>query len=235
MAALLAVGLALLRGRIRSLLPARFRRGDVLAACAAAALYATAPANFLEGAPAVANLFYGSILTPAAEEALFRGWLWGELQAALLAVGLALLRGRIRSLLPARFRKGDVLAACAAAALYATAPANYLEGAPAVANLLCGSILTPAAEEVLFRGWLWGELQAALPSGRSVLAWNAALFALWHIGYVVPNLAAGDLAAVAGKVAAGLAYGVLLAAIRRRTGNVWGAFLAHGVCNLFRI
>lgn len=131
--------------------------------------------------------------------------------AALLAVGLALLRGRIRALLPARFRKGDVLAACAAAALYATAPANFLEGAPAAANLLCGSILTPAAEEVLFRGWLW------------------------HIGYVVPNLAAGDLAAVAGKVAAGLAYGVLLAAVRRRTGNAWGAFLAHGVCNLFRI
>ena len=73
------------------------------------------------------------------------------------------------------------------------------------------------------------------PSGRSVLAWNAALFALWHIGYVVPNLAAGELAAVAGKVAAGLAYGVLLAAVRRRTGNAWGAFLAHGVCNLFRI
>ena len=72
--------------------------------------------------------------------------------AALLAVGLALLRGRIRALLPARFRKGDVLATCAAAALYATAPANYLEGAPTVANLLCGSILTPAAEEVLFRG-----------------------------------------------------------------------------------
>ena len=95
--------------------------------------------------------------------------------------------------------------------------------------------LTPAAEEVLFRGWLWGELQAALPSGRSVFAWNAALFALWHIGYVVPNLAAGELAAVAGKVAAGRAYGVLLAAIRRRTGNAWGAFLAHGVCTLFRI
>ena len=154
--------------------------------------------------------------------------------AALLAVGFTLLRGRIRALLPARFRRGDVLAACAAAALYATAPANFLEGAPAAANLFCGSILTPAAEEALFRGWLWGELQAALPSGRSVLAWNAALFALWHIGYVVPNLAAGDLAAVAGKVAAGLAYGVLLAAIRRRTGNAWGAFLAHGVCNLFR-
>ena len=147
-----AEALALLRGRIRALLPARFRRGDVLAACAAAALYATAPANVLEGAPAATNLLCGSILTPAAEEALFRGWLWGELQAALLAVGLALLRGRIRSLLPARFRKGDVLAACAAAALYATAPANYLEGAPTVANLLCGSILTPAAEEVLFRG-----------------------------------------------------------------------------------
>ena len=82
-----AEALALLRGRIRALLPARFRRGDVLAACAAAALYATAPANFLEGAPAVANLFYGSILTPAAEEALFRGWLWGELQAALRGIG----------------------------------------------------------------------------------------------------------------------------------------------------
>lgn len=121
------------------------------------------------------------------------------------AEALALLRGRIRAPLPA------------------------------AANLFCGSILTPAAEEALFCGWLWGELQAALPSGRSVLAWNAALFAVWHIGYVVPNLAAEDLAAVAGKVAAGLAYGALLAAIRRRTGNAWGAFLAHGVCNLFRI
>ena len=73
--------------------------------------------------------------------------LWGAPMAALLAVGLALLRGRIRALLPARFRRGDVLAACAAAALYATAPANYLEGAPAVANLFYGSILTPAAED----------------------------------------------------------------------------------------
>lgn len=63
-----AEALALLRGRIRALLPARFRKGDVLATCAAAALYATAPANYLEGAPAVANLFYGSILTPAAED-----------------------------------------------------------------------------------------------------------------------------------------------------------------------
>ena len=68
------------------------------------------------------------------------------------AEALALLRGRICALLPARFRRGDVLATCAAAALYATALANYLDGAPAAANLLCGSILTPAAEEALFRG-----------------------------------------------------------------------------------
>ena len=61
------------------------------------------------------------------------------------------------------------------------------------------------------------------------------MFALWHIGYMTQEIAAGNWFAVLTKVAAGAVYVVVLGFIRIRTMNCWATILAHGLMNLFGI
>lgn len=78
------------------------------------------------------------------------------------------------------------------------------------------------AEELLFRGWLWGELEL-LAGKRRALGLQAALFALLHPWYRLPGLEA--VALLIGLVLLGLA----LALQRRADGGVlWGAVGLHG-------
>lgn len=78
------------------------------------------------------------------------------------------------------------------------------------------------AEELLFRGWLWGELE--LQAGRRrALGLQAAVFALLHPWYRLPAPQAVGL--LAGLVLLGLALG-----LQRRAdgGALWGAMGLHG-------
>lgn len=78
------------------------------------------------------------------------------------------------------------------------------------------------AEELLFRGWLWGELKLQLPRQRA-LGLQALLFALVHPWYRLPPLP--GLALLGGLTLLGLA----LARLRRRqNGNLWGPIGLHG-------
>jgi MYXO-CTERM domain-containing protein len=78
------------------------------------------------------------------------------------------------------------------------------------------------AEELLFRGWLWGELER-LAGARRAIGLQAALFALVHPWYRLPGLEAIGL--LIGLVLLGLA----LALQRRADGNaLWGAVGLHG-------
>jgi len=78
------------------------------------------------------------------------------------------------------------------------------------------------AEELLFRGWLWGELQLQL-TARRALGLQALLFALVHPWYRTG--AASGLALLGGLTLLGLA----LAQMRQRqAGNLWGAIGLHG-------
>jgi len=78
------------------------------------------------------------------------------------------------------------------------------------------------AEELLFRGWLWGELELQMPRQRA-LGLQALLFALVHPWYRLPPLA--SLALLGGLTLLGLA----LARLRRRqNGNLWGPIGLHG-------
>lgn len=78
------------------------------------------------------------------------------------------------------------------------------------------------AEELLFRGWLWGELELLLPRRRA-LGLQALLFALVHPWYQLPPLP--GLALLGGLTLLGLA----LALLRRRLGgNLWGPIGLHG-------
>ena len=78
------------------------------------------------------------------------------------------------------------------------------------------------AEELLFRGWLWGELEL-LAGKRRAIGLQAAVFALLHPWYRLPGLEA--VALVIGLVLLGLAL-----ALQRRAdgGLLWGAVGLHG-------
>ena len=78
------------------------------------------------------------------------------------------------------------------------------------------------AEELLFRGWLWGELEL-LAGKRRALGLQAAIFALVHPWYRLPGLEA--VALLIGLVLLGLAL-----ALQRRAdgGLLWGAVGLHG-------
>ena len=69
------------------------------------------------------------------------------------------------------------------------------------------------AEELLFRGWLWGELEL-LAGKRRAIGLQAAVFALLHPWYRLPGLEA--IALLIGLVLLGLA----LALQRRADGGV---------------
>ncbi len=78
------------------------------------------------------------------------------------------------------------------------------------------------AEELLFRGWLWGELGLQLSRRRALLL-QAALFALVHPWYRAGN--PGAIGLLGGLILLGLA----LALQRRSDGGVlWGAIGLHG-------
>lgn len=78
------------------------------------------------------------------------------------------------------------------------------------------------AEELLFRGWLWGELQRHL-SARRALWLQAAVFSLVHPWMVAPGL--GALGLLGGVFLLGL----VLALQRRADGGIlWGAVGLHG-------
>ncbi len=78
------------------------------------------------------------------------------------------------------------------------------------------------AEELLFRGWLWGELELLMGARRALPA-QAAIFALLHPWTQAPGLAAVGLLG-------GLVLLALALALRRRAdgGLLWGAVGLHG-------
>jgi len=87
--------------------------------------------------------------------------------------------------------------------------------------LLLGSGVA-LAEEVVFRGWLWGELKL-LVSRRQALLGQAVVFAIVHPWYRASGLLAISL------LAGLMLLGIGLAIERRRgKGSLWGACALHG-------
>ena len=62
-----------------SVFPRGFNKFYVIGTCLAAALLVAAPSNYVDGFPAIALLFYGSVVTPVFEELIFRGYVWNRL------------------------------------------------------------------------------------------------------------------------------------------------------------
>ena len=131
------------------------------------------------------------------------------------SIGRALVRGWLKALL---------LLAGVCAVLLLSGQARWQGGlTPAQwLNALALLVGVGFAEELLFRGWLWGELERQV-GARRAMGLQAALFALVHPWYRLPGVEA--IALLIGLVLLGLAL-----ALQRRAdqGLLWGAIGLHG-------
>jgi membrane protease YdiL (CAAX protease family) len=91
-----------------------------------------------------------------------------------------------------------------------------------LANALLLGCGVGLAEEILFRGWLWGELELLL-SRRQALLGQATLFALVHPWYRSQGLLALSLLGGLTLLGIGLAL-----ERSRADGSLWGAIALHG-------
>ncbi|MDA1247570.1 MAG: CPBP family glutamic-type intramembrane protease, partial [Cyanobacteria bacterium] len=152
---------------------------------------------------------------------LRRVWLepnpWQRL--GLAVPGALALRSGARGLLKALMLLGLV-----AMGLTLTGQAQWL-GEINGALLLNGLLLLAGvgfAEELLFRGWLWGELELQL-GPRKALLLQSLIFALLHPWYRAPGLEA------LGQLGGLILLGLVLALQRRAdAGSLWGAIGLHG-------
>lgn len=148
---------------------------------------------------------------------------WGEQrpwrQLGVVAPPARAARAFVRGLL-----KAALLLALVAGALLISGQAGW-RGQLDAAQLLNGLALLLGvgfAEELLFRGWLWGELERHLGS-RWALWGQAVVFSLAHTRFVLGPIGA------AGLLGGLLLLGLALAAQRRADGGVlWGAVGLHG-------
>ncbi len=114
-------------------------------------------------------------------------------------------------------------------------PSNYTGGYKAILLLIYGSVVTPIFEELLFRGYIWNRFKLIYTDERKVYIWNVLLFTVWHLGYMLPQLFAGNWFAVLTKLLAGLGYGIVLGFIRLKSNNCYLTILVHGILNNFMI
>ncbi|MFN9645334.1 MAG: lysostaphin resistance A-like protein [Cyanobacteriota bacterium] len=93
---------------------------------------------------------------------------------------------------------------------------------PFVANAVALGLGVGFAEELLFRGWLWGELAFHLGPRRAALA-QALIFSLVHTRFTL------GLAGLTGLLGGLTLLGLTLALRRRADGGLlWGAVGLHG-------
>ena len=136
-------------------------------------------------------------------------------RAAAPAVARALLRGLI---------KAALLLALVTAALAVAGQLSWQPRltAPLVLNALLLGLGVGFAEELLFRGWLLGELTLLLGKQRALWL-QAAMFSLVHTRFNLPPLQLFGL--LAGLLLLALALGLQRRADR---GLLWGAIGLHG-------
>lgn len=156
------------------------------------------------------------------------------LTPALLAVSWAVLlrylhtRGRLRSYGLCRGRGLTARDALLSLPVLLFAALNIAFGGarPGIAEAVY-LLFAVFGEEVLFRGVLpavWGEKLGAAGAAAA----SAALFALLHLGSAI----GGSVSAAAVQALCAFGAGLLLTAVRARTGSIALPLLAHALINL---
>ena len=120
--------------------------------------------------------------------------------------------------------------------LFIASPSNYKGGIESILLLVYSSIVTPVFEELIFRGYIWNELNQIFTSEWKTYIVTTIFFALWHLGYISSIAFRVDddlLNVMIWKVITGLCFGIVLGAVRLKTKNCYSTMLLHGVMNIF--
>ncbi|MBI5681492.1 MAG: CPBP family intramembrane metalloprotease [Methanobacterium sp.] len=101
-------------------------------------------------------------------------------------------------------------------------------------------LITPAFEELLFRGYLWNMAENSIKAkNKTIITWITItlMFGFWHLGYLDVFLIHPKgfdlIPLLMGKIMVGLILGAIVGFIRLKTKKVYGSFLFHGFWNTF--
>ena len=140
------------------------------------------------------------------------------------------------SIFPDKFTVSYISISIISVVLFIASPSNYKDGIEPILLLVYSSIVTPIFEELIFRGYIWNELNQIFTSEWKTYIITTILFALWHLGYIssIAFRVEDDLLNVMiWKVITGLCFGIVLGAVRLKTKNCYSTMILHGVMNLF--
>lgn len=140
------------------------------------------------------------------------------------------------SIFPDKFTVSYISVSIISVVLFIASPSNYKGGIEPILLLVYSSIVTPIFEELIFRGYIWNELNQIFTSEWKTYIVTTIFFALWHLGYIssIAFRVEDDLLNVMiWKVITGLCFGIVLGAVRLKTKNCYSTMLLHGVMNLF--
>ena len=140
------------------------------------------------------------------------------------------------SIFPDKFTVSYISVSIISVVLFIASPSNYKGGIEPILLLVYSSIVTPIFEELIFRGYIWNELNQIFTSEWKTYIITTILFALWHLGYIssIAFRVEDDLLNVMiWKVITGLCFGIVLGAVRLKTKNCYSTMLLHGVMNIF--
>ena len=140
------------------------------------------------------------------------------------------------SIFPDKFTVSYISVSIISVVLFIASPSNYKDGIEPILLLVYSSIVTPIFEELIFRGYIWNELNQIFTSEWKTYIVTTIFFALWHLGYIssIAFRVEDDLLNVMiWKVITGLCFGIVLGAVRLKTKNCYSTMILHGVMNLF--
>ena len=140
------------------------------------------------------------------------------------------------SIFPDKFTVSYISVSIISVVLFIASPSNYKGGIEPILLLVYSSIVTPIFEELIFRGYIWNELNQIFTSEWKTYIVTTIFFALWHLGYIssIAFRVEYDLLNVMiWKVITGLCFGIVLGAVRLKTRNCYSTMILHGVMNLF--
>jgi hypothetical protein len=93
---------------------------------------------------------------------------------------------------------------------------NLISQSDYVLTFIMLVIVAPVAEEIIFRGWLYGKLRARIPAAPAILL-VSVLFGIvhgqWNVGVTV------------------FVMSIAMCSIRELTGTIWGGLLIHIIKN----
>ena len=140
------------------------------------------------------------------------------------------------SIFPDKFTVSYIIVSIISVMLFIASPSNYKGGIEPILLLVYSSIVTPIFEELIFRGYIWNELNQIFTSEWKTYIITTILFALWHLGYISSiafRVEDNLLNVMIWKVITGLCFGIVLGAVRLKTKNCYSTMILHGVMNLF--